>query len=205
MNGEVSNLPAEVASALELGATLGENRAFGRIAGRCSAAQAAALRRIREEKLYKSCTPTWGEFCPKYLGMSKRHADEMIQLFEQFGRSYFEMSQLTRISAGTYRTIAAAVYDRAIHIEGRAPIALIPENAAQVTAAVAELRRESKAQPKPAPTRKQKIDALARQCGAVADAFTELAGDGCSHEERASLWQIRAHLLVQLHDLKIAA
>jgi hypothetical protein len=150
MENDVSKLPAEVASALELGATLGENRAFGVIAGRCSAAQAAGLQRIREEKLYKSCTAKWAEFCPKYLGMSKRHADEMIQLLEEFGPSYFEVSQLTRISADTYRAIASSVHDKAIHIDGQKPIALIPENAAQVTAAVAELRRKGDVPAKPA-------------------------------------------------------
>jgi hypothetical protein len=128
----------------------------------------------------------------------------MIRLFEEFGPSYFEVSQLTRISAETYRLIASSVHDKSIHIDGQSPIALIPENTAQVTAAVAELRRRADVQTKPAPTRKQKIEALARQCGAVADVFDDLVA-GCSHEERESLWKVRAHLLIRLHDLNIAA
>jgi hypothetical protein len=36
----------------ELGQMVGSRRAFGTVAGRCSAADAACLRRIRDEKLY---------------------------------------------------------------------------------------------------------------------------------------------------------
>jgi hypothetical protein len=40
-----SELPAEVAELLELGSVLGQNQAFGLVAGRCSAAQAFARRK----------------------------------------------------------------------------------------------------------------------------------------------------------------
>ena len=48
MEKDISKLPAEVTAALNLGAALGENRAFSLIAGRCSAAQAAGLHRHGE-------------------------------------------------------------------------------------------------------------------------------------------------------------
>lgn len=67
----LGELAAEDAALLELGVALGQNHAFGLIAGRCSAAQAEGLRRLREEKLYKRCTEKWNDFCPRYLKMSR--------------------------------------------------------------------------------------------------------------------------------------
>ena len=48
---------------LELGIMLGQRRAFGMIAGRCSAAQAECLHRIREERVYLKFAPNWAEYC----------------------------------------------------------------------------------------------------------------------------------------------
>src|SRR5215469_129211 len=79
---------------LEVGMVLGQNYAFGLVAGRCSAAQAEALRRLRDERLYKRCSETCLDFCPKYLKMSKTEADRTIKLLEEFGPAYFELSQL---------------------------------------------------------------------------------------------------------------
>jgi len=53
----LSELPAESAALLDLGVAPGQNHPFGLIAGRCSAAQAAGLRRLREEKLNKRFSP----------------------------------------------------------------------------------------------------------------------------------------------------
>ena len=54
----------EQKEALELGINLGQHHAFGLMAGRCSAAQAQTLKRLREDKLYLQCDPVWREFCP---------------------------------------------------------------------------------------------------------------------------------------------
>jgi hypothetical protein len=40
----------------------GLNQAFGLMAGRCSAAQAVAIRRLRNDKLYRSLTDKWADF-----------------------------------------------------------------------------------------------------------------------------------------------
>jgi hypothetical protein len=111
MNEEtVSNLKAEDAKLLELGFTLGQNQTFAVLAGRCSAAHAQGIRRLREEKLYKGCCEKWDDFCPKYLKMSRGEADRIVRLLDEFGPAYFELSQLTRISAATFRAIAAGCY-----------------------------------------------------------------------------------------------
>jgi len=135
---------------LQLGVALGQQHAFGLVAGRCSAAQAETLRRIREEKLYLNCAPAWKEFCPKYLGMSGTHADHIIRLLDEFGPKYFAVSQLTRISADVYRAIAPAVHDGVLEYKGET-IELAPKNAPAVRAAVAGLRREAGVKKPPPP------------------------------------------------------
>lgn len=135
----LGGLPAESAVLLEVGIALGQNLAFGLIAGRCSAAQAEGLRRLREEKLYKRCTEKWDDFCPRFLKISRAEADRTIRLWEEFGAAYFELAQLTRVSPETFRAIAPAIQDGALHYQGEA-IALNPPNSRRVAAAVAELR-----------------------------------------------------------------
>ena len=139
MESTLSTLSAEDADAVDLGVTLGEQHAFGLIAGRSAAAQAAAIKRLREEKKYKRLTPHWNQFCPKFLNMSGTQADRIIRLFDEFGPGYFEVAQLTRISADTYRAIAPSIQDGALHLKGEA-IQLEPRNAQKVAQAVAELR-----------------------------------------------------------------
>jgi hypothetical protein len=132
-------LAADQAALLELGIALGQNHAFGLIAGHCSAAQAEGLRRLREEKSYKRCTEKWDDFCPRFLKMSRSEADRTIRLWEEFGAAYFELSQLTRVSPETFRAIAPAIHDGALHHRDEI-IELNPGNSRKVAAAVAELR-----------------------------------------------------------------
>ena len=142
---ETSNfdLPAEVAETLELGSVLGQNQAFGLIAGRCSAAQAASLKHLRDEKKYKRVTEDWRDFCSRYLRMSGAQADKIIHLWEEFGAGFFQVAQLTRISPDTYRAIAPSVRESALHLNGEV-IELNVENSRQVAEAVAQLRRVRK-------------------------------------------------------------
>jgi hypothetical protein len=135
----LDGLPAESAGLLEVGIVLGQNLAFALIAGRCSAAQAEGLRRLREDKLYKRCTEKWDDFCPRFLKISRAEADRIIHLWEEFGAPYFELTQLTRVSPETFRAIAPAIQGGALHYRGEA-IELNPRNSRRVAAAVAELR-----------------------------------------------------------------
>jgi len=130
----------------ELGVMLGSRRAFASVAGRCSAADAECLRRVREKKLYLSRAATWDEFCPKFLGLSKAQANRLIRYLEEFGPDYFELAQLTRVTPEQFRAIAPAVREKNIHLSGEA-IALIPENSDRIAAAVAELRQAHSAAP----------------------------------------------------------
>lgn len=168
-------LPGETAEVLELGVVLGQNQAFGLVAGRCSAAQAAGLRRLREERLYRHLAPDWRDFCSAYLRISGSEADRIIHLWEEFGPSYFELAQLTRISPATYRAIAPAVKDGVLHFNGNA-IELNVENSRKVAAAVAELRRgiPGKKPPHP-PEMHERLADLDRRCAAIIAEFQEIS------------------------------
>jgi hypothetical protein len=156
--------PAANTAAFDLGKMLGQRQAFGTIAGRCSAADAECLRRMRDRKLYLERSPTWDEFCQRYLGLSCRHANRIIHWLEEFGPGYFELAQLTRIRPEEFRAIAPAVRDGSIHAHGEA-IALIAENSERVAAAVADLRRASAT---PASTFADRLTAVERRANQVA-------------------------------------
>ena len=70
MDQPVPPLSAELAEVLALGQILGQNLAFGLMSGRCSAAQAEALLRLRESRLYLRCSSSWKAFCPEVLRIS---------------------------------------------------------------------------------------------------------------------------------------
>jgi hypothetical protein len=134
-----------------LGRLVGQTEAFTLIAGRCTAAQAAKMKEIRDSKVYLDYAKDWGEFCPKFFQSGKTNINKFIKLLEDFGPTYFEVAQFTRMSAETYRAIAPAIHDHTLHHNGEA-IALIPENAHKVAAAVEEMRPPATPKaPKPEP------------------------------------------------------
>jgi hypothetical protein len=167
---------------LEAGILLGQNQAFALIAGRCSAAQAAAIRRLRNEKLYRSVTTKWGEFCLTRLRMSRRSADQIIALFDEFGPDYFEVAQITRVSPETYRAIQPSIRDGALHHDGHA-IALIEANAQQVAAAVAQMRQSKSRAPEP--TIQDRLKALHLRCIAISEEFSRLGAERDTAPHRA--------------------
>jgi hypothetical protein len=174
---------------LDLGAFLGRQQAFGFISGRCSAAQAACLREIHEKKLYKDRCPDWGKFCNEYLHMSRTQVEKIIALLNEFGPEYFELSQLTRVSAGTFRAIRPALQDGVMHIEGE-PIALIPANAARISAAVAGLRKAAipKGQMQAVElSHKERVSALERRCSEIVAEFESLAGSAKVRHDLAAV------------------
>jgi hypothetical protein len=127
-----------------LGVVLGQSQTLGFLAARCSASQAETIYRLRTEKIYKRVAEDWREFCPQYLHMSGPQADKIIQLWEEFGAGYFELAQLTRISAETYRAIAPAVSNGVLEINGE-EIDLTIENSRKVADAVSKVRRRKAA------------------------------------------------------------
>jgi hypothetical protein len=163
---------------LEFGKVLGQGLAFGTVAGRCSAAQAAALRQARNEKVHIGIGLTWKEFCPKHLKMSGTQADEIIRLLEEFGPDYFEHTQSVRISADTYRLVAPFIMDKALHAEGQV-WELNSANVQKVAKSVRESRR-ALAPPAEAPqvSLSDRLAALDHRVTEILAEFREVAKAG---------------------------
>jgi hypothetical protein len=171
---------------LTLGRLLGRREAFNVVAARCSAADAAILRELREKKLYLNHAEDWDEFCTQHLHTTKETANRLIRHLDEFGPTYFEVAQLTRISPATYRAIAPSIRDQALHHNGDV-IALIPENAEKVAAAVAELRK-TVTPPAPAP----KASSLETRCREL---IVELKTAENTEELRGMVFYLRAQLV----------
>lgn len=181
---------------VDLGVVLGQTHAFALIAGRCSAAQAAGLKRLREEKLFKRFAQSWEEFCPRHLNMSRKEADRTIHLLDEFGPDYFDLSALTRISPETYRAISPAVKDGALHFNGEA-IPLKPENSRKVTAAVAEMRRTIQFLGRNLRITDRIVE-LDKRCTAIVTEFDEIARDEALLEARMLFNSARGRVREQL-------
>jgi len=171
---------------LDLGKVLGQSTAFGTVAGRCSAAQAAALRQARTEKVHRRFGLSWNRFCPKHLKMSGTQADDIIRLLEEFGPDYFENTHSVRISAATYRLVAPFIKDKALHFQDDV-LELNSANVQRVAGCVRESRRELPAPPAaPAPAPEapaavpilsDRLDAVTRRATGVVAEFREIARD----------------------------
>jgi len=208
MDHSFQDVPAEIAGLLDLGIALGQNHAFGVISGRTSAAQAACLQRLRDEKLYQALEPRWEEFCPKHLGISRPEADKKIRLYQQFGVAYFELAALTRVSAETYRAIAPCVKDGALHI-GSEVIELKAENSRRVTTAVAQLRRElpAKAASQPPHERSaaERIDDLRGRILALAQELQAIAQTERESDNRLRIAVALEVLTAEFASIALAA
>ena len=64
--------------AVDLGKWIGRRQAFALVAGRCSAADAGCIRKMRLEKTYLTLERSWERFCRQHLGVSRAWADRII-------------------------------------------------------------------------------------------------------------------------------
>ena len=200
-----SNHTAEDGSLFTLGNILGQKKAFGLIAGRCSAAEAAAIRRLREEDLYRPTGLAWKEFCPRHLGMSRAQADRIIHHLEEFGAEFFELTQLMRIPPEAYRTIASQISDGHIHYDGKA-IALLPENSERVAEAVTALRALSERQGavrRPS-TRRNSLDGLCDATTKMLQKWSDLVikRNRLDERDRERLVEFVANLRTEFEELE---
>src|SRR6516162_7325772 len=100
----------EALQILDAAAWVGRQQAFAVIASKCSAAQAECLRQIKETRAHDQLGLTWEEFCIQHAGISRRYAETLISRLDEFGDTYFKLSQLARVSPDTYRRISALVH-----------------------------------------------------------------------------------------------
>jgi len=162
MENQSSAPSSQMEDLLHLGAALGQAHAFAQTAGRCTAAQAEALRGLRESKAHLRLGLTWEGFCAGYLRASRSQVDRIIAVLGEFGPQYFELSRLTRVSPATYRQLESNVKDGSIEVYGET-VPLIPENAQKVARAVAALRAEREASYDPWVDLDNRLDALVAQ------------------------------------------
>jgi len=136
---------------IDLGSWVGLQQAFAILAGNCSAARAQCLKQVRDSNMLDDLGLTWEEFCTLHAGISRRHADNLIHQYERFGDAYFRLTEIAPVSPKTFQQIAAQVTPDTIDVDGQ-PLALTPENAPRIRAAIQSLRRQSQhptADPRP--------------------------------------------------------
>ncbi len=162
------------AAALEVAKMLGARQAFGLVSGRASAADAAILRQIRDDRRYLALSPNFDEFCARHLHMTRRNADKIVALLNDLGPAYFTLAQLTHITPDEFRALAPAVKDNCLEYGGEA-IALVEENAARLSEALEKMREAAPASPAPAPTPGERVQALARRFARMTEELKVLA------------------------------
>ena len=140
-------------------------------AGTCADARAtlvADLRRIRDEKLYRSVTQTWEEFCERHLLISRRSIDRNIRRLKEFGPVYFRVAGALPLSSNEYRMIREHVCPEGLRLDD----ALIPfdgRNRQWLAEAVTELLRRNG--PRPSRTRIESFQRVAARLEAAAKAL----------------------------------
>jgi hypothetical protein len=172
--------------AIDLGAWVGRKQAFSGMAGRCSAAEAHCLRSMREEKKYKAFGLSWDEFCSQRLGISRSMADRTIRLFEEFGETYFYLNGLIPTAPEDYRRIAGSVSADGVRHGGEA-IAIVPQNALRLAAAVQDLKRKAQlALPAPEEPPKTRVWRATGRLQSAVGELEQLLTDGpCDHDREA--------------------
>jgi hypothetical protein len=187
--------------ALDLGLLLGQRRTLAGVGGRCAAAHAELLRQIRDQKLYLPYATAWAAFCGSFMTISRRHADRLIALLNEFGPVYFELAELVGLTPEQYRLIEPSVRENAIHLDAQV-IALIPTNSAKIASAISEILQRRAPQPNSRPLGSDKFrDKLARletHGRALAARYERLYNALCSARDREvvceSIFNLRALL-----------
>jgi len=134
---------------MELGTRIGRGQAFGLVASQSMAAVAKILKGLRDSGDFKSTGLPWDRFCPECIGLSRVRVDDIIDNYEQYGDTYFHLSEIVKISPEAYRAISSKIEDDTIEIDGE-KVAIVTENAAPIRAAVHKMRAEmQKAKEKP--------------------------------------------------------
>ncbi|MGB7760429.1 MAG: hypothetical protein WBL61_11400 [Bryobacteraceae bacterium] len=191
------------AGPLGLGSTLGQSHAFGLVAGRCLAGQAACLHRLRKTREFRRVSHCWRDFCSRHLGIDGRNADKIIRLWEEFGAPFFDLAQLTGVTPDLYRALVPSVRDGALHLNGEV-IELIPENSPRLAAAVAGFRR---AIPPARPRRQlqphEQLAVLDKRCDAIVAELRQFSKKERCGENWLHFTQILSRLCAALNRLQL--
>jgi len=183
MDQPVPDQPAERAELIQLGQALGENLSFALIGGRCTAAQAETMLRLRESRVYLRCESSWKDFCPKHLHISASQADRFIRLWQLHGPAIFELRQLIRISPEAFNAVEPFIKENALHFNDEA-IELDPQNSQKIARAVDEFRRTMPPKDKPALTVRDRLNSLQKQVQTIVSDLYKIVELEFQAEER---------------------
>jgi hypothetical protein len=197
MSAEESTLPYAVrfARPFELGEWLGRHQALAWMTSRCSAADAHALREIRDLKHYRTVDLTWEEFCPIHVGFSHKKADRIIGQLEEFGDSYFNLTEILNIPAPEFRALQPAIEDNTLEFDGRR-IPITRENTQELIEAVRTLRTRLQREARSPLCRLQ--SRLDRVAGEIAGAIRRSEGSNSSREQLLAIVQEHARIIEAL-------
>jgi len=171
--------------------------------GRCTAAHAEWLRRVRDCKLYKSRCEEWGEFCRKHVGLSGPQATRLIDILEEFGTAYFDLAELTPITPDEFRTVAPMLRGGLLCIDGAA-IAIRPENAERIAQAVQKLRRpRDERKRREAPPSRDRLALLDIRCRQLTSEFRKLAEPEGPELDRLQLVTLLRRTLTMLGRIEL--
>ncbi|HTS28283.1 MAG TPA: hypothetical protein VMH81_20560 [Bryobacteraceae bacterium] len=178
---------ATIDEAFDVGTWVGRRQAFALVAGRCSAADAEILFEVREKKLFRKIEQTWEDFCNKRLGLTRSYVDRVIRQSRELGPNYSKLNSFARIKPAEYlRQIAPAVTDDGLCYDGEV-IALEPENAPKLAAAVDALRRESRPEPQAADAAEQAFAKAGRAMKSAIAEFQRLQAMDLDAKRRSTL------------------
>lgn len=169
---------------MDLGTRIGRGQTFGLIASQSMAAAAKVLKGLRDSGDFKATGLAWDKFCPECVGLSRVRVDAIIDSYEQYGDTYFHLSEIVKVSTETYRAISPKIDDDTIEIDGE-KVAIVTENAARIRAAVHKMRGELE-RVKQRPSRNPLASAHTRLKGCVA-AIQRLGGATLESGEKARL------------------
>ena len=184
---------------IDFGSWLGLQKAFATVAGSCSAARAQCLKQVRDTHMLDEIGLTWEEFCKEYAGISRPHADSLIRQYEQFGDAYFRLSEIARISPQRFQQIAGHIDGDTIEIDGQR-LALAPENAHKIRAAIQSLRNQVRRPPAPPRPTAGVVELQVRVDALAADISKALRAHD-PHQEDASLRVLAAYAMNKFRSL----
>jgi hypothetical protein len=184
-----------------LGASVGRGQAFGLVANHCSAAHARCLQQLRESDDYKRLRMTWAEFCQEHIGLTRQRVDQLIQNLDEFGDTYFNLSRIVPVSPDAYRQIAGKIEGEEIEINGE-KVAIVPENAPRIRAAVNHMRGQLKSGPPTRTGRKSPdMDTLAARTLGNFEGFRRIIQSPLSADEQTRLRDLLRDLAGKIGQL----
>jgi hypothetical protein len=179
---------------------VGRQQAFAVMASKCTLAQAECLRRMRESRAYEAYGVTWEKFCRQYAGMARSQADRMIHQLNEFGATYFRLSELVNISEATYRKLAPRIHGDTIEIGGQ-QLAIIPENAPKLRAGIHKLRGELRTLQTEMLFHRTEMADLQKQLEDILGEFSRRARFPLPTDQRESLANLLRHVIYRMNTV----